>query len=266
MPETKNDKNILHIPKGQIEWFPVPWDTELMGFQVGQISKFDLLPGYQINEETRGISKAKLLETGVKLFNIRLPLDSLQKSSFLEGIGFRFIEVTHQPVYSDLTAWKIGNIPTNITVAPAKKHELPALMEIAGSSFKNERFHVDPHIETNVGNQRYANWVKTTYNHPKQTLHTFKIQNEIIGFFITETLTQKHIYWHLTAIAPAFQRKGYGFMAWQKMMQLHQKANFQRISTTIVAGNTPVLNLYAKLGFVFTNPEMGFHWWAKDIS
>lgn len=237
-----------------------------MQFPVGQITRFDLHPDYTHSKKNNSLVQKRLLSTGMKLFHIRLPLASLQKSILLEDAGFRFIEVTQQPFYSNLTAWKKCYASGGIKVNSAEKKDLSVIMQIAETAFTNERFHVDPRLQNSLANRRYANWVKTAHKHPSQSLYTFQLKEDIIGFFIIEKLTQKHMYWHLTAIAPCFQEKGYGFMSWQEMMRFHQQKGFQAISTTIATGNTPVLNLYAKLGFSFTNPEMGFHWWAEDIA
>lgn len=254
----------LPFPQGYLLWSEVPWDTDIMGYRVAQVTTLELLPRYH-HQEGRAELRAGLLGSGVTLFSIRLPLESLPKSLLLEAVGFRFIEVTHQPHYKDLQHWSpLATAPNPITVGPTREDELPGIIAIAGSAFGHERFHVDPHCPKNAGDLRYANWARNTPDHPRQSLYSLRKDNETIGFFIIETLSQNHIYWHLTAIAPRFQGRGYGLWAWQKMMQLHQRDGIQEISTTVVARNIPILNLYAKLGFRLTSPKMGFHWWAED--
>jgi RimJ/RimL family protein N-acetyltransferase len=77
---------------------------------------------------------------------------------------------------------------------------------------------------------------------------------------VTENQPDGLCYWHLTAIAPAFQGRGYGKRVWREMLHFHQREGMKQIATTIAARNTPVLNLYASLGFRFQPPEITLHW------
>lgn len=260
----KIKKIIISLPQGRVEWFLVPWDSEIMKFPVGQISQFELFDGCDIGEMAEALQRL-FLDAGVNLVNVRLPLNLLRESMALEMAGFRFIEVTYRPLYTNLSSWRTVGVERDIEVVSVKRNELSVVKGIAKCAFNNERYNVDPRLQAKLGNRRYAYWVETAYEHPNQSLYALQAHNEIIGFFVTEALSREHIYWHLTAIAPAHQGKGYGFSAWQKMMLFHQQAGFRKISTTIVARNLAVVNLYSKLGFSFTKPEMGFHWLAEDI-
>ncbi|EED35984.1 acetyltransferase, GNAT family [Luminiphilus syltensis NOR5-1B] len=82
----------------------------------------------------------------------------------------------------------------------------------------------------------------------------------MVGFFVVEHKRNQEIYWHLTAINPRWQGRGYGYRAWLAMLRHHQMAGYRSVTTTISAGNSRVLNLYAKLGFRFIAPEKTFHW------
>ena len=80
------------------------------------------------------------------------------------------------------------------------------------------------------------------------------------GFFIVEERPDGSVYWHLTAIAPASQGKGIGKRLWSAMVRRCVDSGASRIETTISAHNTPVMNIYAGLGFRFGSPRLTLHW------
>jgi RimJ/RimL family protein N-acetyltransferase len=44
------------------------------------------------------------------------------------------------------------------------------------------------------------------------------------------------------------------------MLVQAKRAGAKRVRTSVVARNNRVLNLYARLGFRFSQPKMTFHW------
>jgi RimJ/RimL family protein N-acetyltransferase len=115
-------------------------------------------------------------------------------------------------------------------------------------------------LNPRFGNARYAQWVKSSLQHPVQCLLKVLDGSQLIGFFLVEYGHNHSVYWHLTAIAPRFQGQGLGRQAWNSMLRAHQMEGIRVIATTISARNTRVLNLYTQLGFRFAPPHMTFHW------
>ena len=97
-------------------------------------------------------------------------------------------------------------------------------------------------------------------DHPSQRLHVIRDGSLLAAFFVTERLADGTCYWHLNAVTPDAQGKGYGRRAWLAMLHQAQGDGAQRVRTSIVARNHRVLNLYARLGFRFPPPLMTFHW------
>lgn len=261
------ERRTISFPGGEAEWFMVPWDSEIMNFAVAQLS--NLILHDKASQTAATVLRDTFLREGLRLVSARLPLSDLQASMFLEMVGFRFIEVTCQPRFPDLPSWSGRGETTGLEVIRVtdKENLLPMVEEIAGRAFRNERFHVDPRLDPRLSDERYRYWVRSTIvGHPTQSLYALREKEATIGFFITEDRPLHDVYWHLTAIAPEFQGRGYGLRAWKKMMEFHRQSGRTTITTTIVARNLAVVNLYAKLGFRFTKPEMGFHWWAGDVA
>jgi RimJ/RimL family protein N-acetyltransferase len=177
---------------------------------------------------------------------------------FLEAHGFRFIEMVLHPRLAGLSALALPE--DDLQIMPAGAADLPGLVAIAEQAFTHERYHVDPRLDPRLGDRRYGRWVRSSLDHPTQRLLKVLDAERVIALFLVEKRTDGSAYWHLTAIAPEWQGQGYGRRVWQAMLRRHQAEGCESVTTTISARNTPVLNLYAQLGFRFLPPEMTFHW------
>ena len=247
----------IETPRLTIAWSEAPWDSEVIGAPVLQITRMeihgpgaeaDMLPFERVRDQE-----------GVRLVSCRLPHDRLRESMLLEDRGFRFIEMIYSPE-ADLNTSVDPPDRAALTVMRARDDDLPVLLEIASGAFRNERFHMDPRIRPGVSDQRYRNWVRSSHVHPSQRLFVVKDAARTVAFFVTEMLSDGSCYWHLTAVAPEAQGQGYGRRAWLAMMDCARIAGASKVRTSVVARNHRVINLYARLGFRFAPPLMTFHW------
>jgi RimJ/RimL family protein N-acetyltransferase len=244
-----------------LAYFHVPWDSDIFGFPVAQISEMRVLdPGIARSDLVP--FQAWLDQESIHLASCRLPHDRLHESMLLEQIGFRFVEMVLHPHLADLQAYPCA--PQNLSVELADSADLPAIEAIAANAFGHERFHADPRLDRRLADHRYLVWVRNSHGHPTQRLYKISDGPDLVAFFVTENKPDGCCYWHLTAISPAFQGRGYGKRVWREMLHHHQREGMARIATTIAARNTPVLNLYASLGFRFQPPEITLHW-LRDV-
>ncbi len=245
----------------QLSWREAPWDSAIFGYPVLQIAQIKVM-GSAAETDFSAFERARD-EAGSALVSCRLAHDCLQESILLENRGFRFIEMLYQPEVSNLQNQKIEG-PTDLEAIRATAQDMGFVEQIAGSAFRNERFHVDPRLDPALGDRRYRQWVRNSLNHPNQELHVIRDRNEPVAFFITELLKDGTCYWHLNAVSPEAQGQGYGRRAWQTMLQQARQSGANKVQTSIVARNHRVLNLYARLGFYFAPPMMTFHWVARS--
>jgi ribosomal protein S18 acetylase RimI-like enzyme len=240
----------------------VPWDTPIFGFNVAQISSIKI-----INQQTRLTDwfhfQEWLNKNNVNLVSCRLHHNQLNESILLENQDFKFIEMVLHPHFADIKKYNV--LADNLIVSKATPSDIPNLIFIAERAFQYERYHVDPRIDRKLGDLRYGRWVKNCLDHPSQCLLKILDGSTLLGFFIVEYGENNSVYWHLTAISPELQGKGYGLRVWNAMLSYHQKAGNSSVSTTISARNNLVLNLYSKLNFRFLPPEMTFHWIRNNL-
>ena len=261
MPNRANRKDgegVVDSTDLHLKWVEAPWDTAVFGFPVLQISRMEVRGpaasgAMSIFEEARD-------RLGAGLVSCRMPHDRLKESMLLEDHGFRFIEMLYMPEFDNLADIELPKERAGIDVGLVGEGDLRALVEIAGSAFRNERFHVDPRLDSTLGDERYRRWVQTSLDHPHQRLYALRDGAQAVAFFLTEMLADGTCYWHLNAVSPQVQGQGYGRRAWQAMLHQAKEEGAQRVRTCIVARNFRVLNLYARLGFRFPPPLMTFHW------
>ena len=247
------------IDTGAIDlgWSEAPWDSAVFGYPVVQISRIEARDGATAADLAPFV--AACAAGGVGLASCRLACERLRESMLLEEIGFRFIEMVYQPEFGDLASAGPGDVQ-GLEVVRAGAADLAEIVEVAGAAFRNERFHVDPRLSSQLGDLRYQNWVRSSLEHPTQRLYVLREDGQLVAFFVTELLADGTCYWHLNAVAPARQGQGYGMRAWKAMMCRARIDGASRVRTSIVARNHRVLNLYARLGFSFPAPSMTFHW------
>jgi RimJ/RimL family protein N-acetyltransferase len=236
---------------------PVPWDTEVFGYRVG-IVDFIALDDSDDADACLADLVRWIREHEVRLTSCRMNSDRLRESMALEALGFRFIETVLHP-YLDLPELSESR-GTHVSIEPATERDIPLLARWASRSFRYERYHVDPRVDTSAANARYGHWIEDAWRRGSD--HLYKAVDEATGemcaFFLTEEGISD-VDWLLTAVDPERQGQGIGPFAWRAMIEFHRKSGVRTISTTISSRNSPVLRLYGKLGFSFLSPEITLH-------
>jgi ribosomal protein S18 acetylase RimI-like enzyme len=235
----------------------VPWDIAAFGFPVAQITEIEVKDASQAAHDYAPMHEW-MDRQGVRILSCRLPHDRLCESMFLESQGLRFVEMVIHP---RLTKLDSRQYPADtLTISSATVDDLPGLEAIAEHAFHFERYHVDPRLDTRLGDLRYARWVRNSFTHPTQCLLKVEDGAKLVAMFVVERQSSEKVYWHLNAIAPEWQGQGYGKRVWREMLRRHQAEGAIEVATTISARNAPVLGLYAGLQFSFLPPDMTFHW------
>jgi len=239
-----------------LQWSEAPWDTAIYGKPVLQITKLEVV-GSAATEDFAAFERLRDV-SGSGLVSCRLAHNKLRESMLLEDAGFRFIEMLYMPELDALN--DVQKLTSSLHVELATPSDLPAVLEIAASAFRNERLYIDPRLSPELSDKRYQNWARSSLSHPAQRLFLVWDGDLLVSFFVTENLQDGTCYWHLNAVASKLQGQGYGRLAWSAMIQHAVKAGADRVRSSIAARNYRVLNLYARLGFRFPPPWMTFHW------
>lgn len=263
------DKGSLALDSGSLSLRArlLDWDTESLGAPVAQVDHV-ALHGAEAAAADAAPLHAWLAANRVALASCRLPEARLRESFFLEAAGFRFVEMVYGmrlEVTAETAAEGVhGMAAPDVCWQPAREQDLPALAAVAAAAFETGRWQVDPRIGAAASGRRYAHWVaRSLAGGPQQVLLVRDGEGKsarVAGFFIIEDLGDGSSYWHLTAVSPTHQGRGWGRRLWASMIRRHAAAGRHAVRTTVAARNLPVLNLYARQGWRFDHCQMTFHW------
>ena len=235
-----------------------PWDAPTVGGPVAVISEM------VVRDRDRAFRAFVAFRDwctagGVSLVSCKLAHDRLVECGFLESQEFRFIELNHRPEFAGLQSID-AVAPDKYVVDVATAEDEPLIAEIAGKIFDAGRFHRDPLIDPRVGDLRYRRWVSNAFLNPRQTVLKCGRGDEIKAFFVVEAPARDRRFWSLVGLAPGLGGRGVGTRVWRAMLQWHRAEGVDHVSTSISSLNTPVFNLYVKLGFRFPPPTVTLHW------
>lgn len=250
----------IHTDNLRLDWSEAPWDSAIFESPVLQITSIEIGTNLEAAQRDSLSFIQARQSSSCYLVSCRIGAEKIREGFFLESFDFKFIEMVYHPYVTLVENNTNNNKHSRLTVARATTSSLEKMIAAAELSFGNERFHIDPRIPNQSANRRYANWVKNSIQHPSQELYGIWDHDKLIAFFITEDLPNDVCYWHLTAVFPEHQGKGYGPEIWYTMMSHAWNRGCQTIKTCIAARNYRVINLYARTGFSFSAPLMTYHW------
>jgi len=240
----------------EMHYYRVPWDSEILGFGVAAIDNLKVRDFKRAETEFAVFTDWRKHE-GIRLCSCRVPHDHLPETTFLQRQGFHFIELNYHP---ELLGLQQLEFPANeILIEPAEEKDIDELVGMASRVFEHGRFHQDLQLGAEVGNRRYGIWMRNAFSHAEQTVLKCVEQGRTVGFFVVEYPAEFKAYWSLIGLAPGMGGRGLGTRVWQTMMRYHRAEGMDAIQTSISSHNIPILNLYAKLGFRFPQPDVTFH-------
>ena len=196
----------------------------------------------------------------IMLCSARVEQDRIVESMFLEDRSFRFIELNYR-VFVDKLQSRAGRIPeTNIQISDAPLKVRAELVDMAEQMFQYGRIHQDPRVSMAAANRRYAHWLSRAFDNPQQKVLQCVHDTHIIGFFVVESPSPEERYWSLVGLGPQYTGRGLGRQTWTAMMRYHAAEGVDKIVTSVSSHNTPMINLYAALGYRFPKPHVTLHW------
>jgi ribosomal protein S18 acetylase RimI-like enzyme len=247
----------------QLDYFLVPWDTEILGVPVAQINELRVSDPAAAARDYEEFARW-CADEGIALCSCRVPAERVADSIFLEERGFRTIELNYTPRLEQLQSRSLPQ--DTLQVATATTQDREQLADMAAQVFRHGRFHQDPRIDPALGDRRYRAWMWNAFERPTQRVLKCLLDGAVAGFFVVETPQAGHTFWSLTGLAPGLQGRGLGKRVWQAMLRHHQAEGEQTVSTSISSHNVPVFNLYVALGFRFPAPSVTLQWCSRELS
>lgn len=250
----------------------VPWETRNLGV------KSYALSAPALDELGASALKAALsdeIEEHRDIFvQAKFGHEHASLSPLISTLGFYFIELALTPHLNlkdhvliaeferDPTTFLRGRFePGRLAFCSMDKNDTSqtqAVRDIAGESFKNDRFHIDPRCDPKVANIRYQLWVDQMLNDDGYHFYIMTHKRQVVAFMVQHGTTLP-----LAGFAQSYSRSGLGDYFWLSTLLAMQKQGLPKVLTGISTNNTAVLNLYSRLGFRFRNPTAVYHYWSN---
>ncbi len=162
------------------------------------------------------------------------------------AFGDRTLGVTINLVRVDMDLDKL----IRFEIHPAGEEDKAAILEIALNSFPTDRrFHVKPEPDQETANDIIRGWVDRLTN-----VFVCIHKEQVVGFLDLEPVGEKDCFIHLAAVTERYRAAGAALALYAFALREARKSGKARVLGRISSTNTAVMNLYARLGAVFSDP------------
>lgn len=210
-----------------------PWDTAAFS-----------VPTFELANASGPTLKSALGHPG----HYTVKVDPLACKKLLHDYGFYYCDTLIES-YCAKAKFKAA-VHTDVSVSKAVT--FTQLMPICHGAFSHGRFHRDFNIDRDKADLRYDNWLKSLLS--QNTVYGVFFRGDLAGFI---AITGNALVLH--ALAEPYRGKGLGKYFWSAVCQDCFNSGMDGLRSSISATNMPALNLYASLGFSFTNPLDVYH-------
>jgi len=249
------------VTGGPLAYAPVTWDADLYGIPFyelrcdGAVEDVErALPAWR--QEVQNQGQPALAFTRIQPSDVRL-------AAGLSAVGFYPVETT---LDISLPLRRFVRIHPNSAGARLRRAEagdVPALVAIAEETFATDRFHLDPHLPTQLSDKRYAQWVERGFRDGDH-LFVYESTGEaeaqgVMGFYLIRGEPGGEVDLSLAGVATRYRRGGVGALMYEAMLEMCSEMGYRVASTTVSTNNFDVVNLFMRLGFVIRSARLTMH-------
>ena len=243
----------------------VPWDTETFGFPVASYTIGSAEISGQAASDFDEAFREWLGANRIALCSCAATPSHAFWKRHLPEMGFLFVDCTSKVSLPTLQRTPLPQARTALRLADAED-ELE-ICGIAEQSFHHGRYYADPYFPPGKAAARYRKWISNALKNRGgvDRVYVLGAAGNVLGFYhvaIAGTTADLR----LAAVAPRYQGTLVGIDLYTGMLQTLKDAGVTRAITSISLTNTAVLNVYASLGFRFSEPEYMYHWHAPDFT
>ena len=212
---------------------PTPWDTAAFG-----------LPTWELLE----YSAAAIQQAAQTVGHHTVKVDPLADKRLLHEYGFYYCDTLVEPFCSAARLRSVQH--ANATIR--KDVDAAEVLDICHGAFVHGRFHRDFNLPKTDADRRYDNWLRQLLE-VRQVYGLFW-QGMLAGFIGYDG--NKLV---LHAVARQYRGRGLSKYWWSAVCAELLASGHDEVMSSISAGNSAALNLYAALGFSFRNPQDIYH-------
>jgi GNAT superfamily N-acetyltransferase len=237
----------------------IPWDSHLFGMSFFEI-RIESGTADRLAQVLPNFLSERLPRTESLIVTRISPLD-VSLAVILARNDFYPVE-TQLEVNLPLHRFKHCPIPNTYQFRLAGQEDLGTIQAIAGTAFKFDRFHLDPHLSSEKADLRYVQWVEKGFNEPANLMYVFEeIETGLIlGFCLLRKKSASVIELSLLATDPSYHGTGIGAMMDLAILNTCKELGFHSVTGHKSVNNRDVM-VTPKYGAAFThrNPMLTFH-------
>lgn len=251
---------------GEDRWAEVrllPWDTEIFGFGSAGLELRLTRPEPTWRAAAATALRAWADAHGAVVIATSVSAAERERLDAMPELGFTVVDLA---LTMGLTITK--RRPRTLRGAQLRLAE-PAdhagIERIAARDFEFGRYHRDARFPRALANRRFAVWIGRGLATPRPGTRFFVMGplGEPTGFMWAEIENGRAML-HLAAVDRSSSNGLAGPRLFAGTVDALEQEGVRNVSGKISAANTPVLNIYAALGFHASAPEYTFHWRQKD--
>ncbi len=252
------------MDKYYLSYLLTPWDSRALSVKTAE---FKIHPESEtFHDSTHYVHNWEQLSTKLENKNVQLSYGRIGSQykkviSDAQTNGYRITEVSHTVSINKLQMWQApAAFSKTFALDIASQNDLPAIQEIAVKNFKYGRFAEDPSITEEKNKTRQRLWINDLIK--QETIFIKKIQNSTIGFMaISRPSNIGQVDLILGGVRDTYPVMVYRF--WVSIIEQLKREGVKSVKTLVSASNIGVINLYARLGFLFAGCDFGFRKWHK---
>lgn len=251
----------------------IPWETRNLGLQSFAVDdEFFGNPDDELLKESLRSAEA---QNGKIFAQARVAKNDFAALPVLQRYGFYFAETTLIPfsvfrkndALSRFMADKSSFAPARysldglgLTIMDRRDlAQCATVKAIAAESFSDDRIHLDANCPKEIADRRFCYWVDDLLADEAVVFYLLEHLGACTGF-----MARKGEDLILAGFAQRYIKSGLGDFLWLSVLEDMHKQGIAQTHTCISANNTPVLNLYVRLGFKFKDPSVTLHYWTLE--
>lgn len=210
-----------------------PWDTAVFGMPTWELTEY---------------SEKALQQAAQTAGHYTLKVDPLADKRLLHEHDFYYCDTLVEPHCNAARLRAVHHPEANIS----KNVDVEQALVICHGAFAHGRFHRDFNLAKAAADLRYDNWLKQLLE--VQQVYGLYWQGVLAGFI---GHNGNNLVLH--ALAEIYRGKGLSKYWWSAVCGELLTLGHDEVTSSISATNLAVINLYASLGFSFSNPQDIYH-------
>ena len=223
----------MHIARNDI-------DSRIMGDTVADIVDFSA------DENFEAFEKRYLSELDPRYVVCKIPLENLKAVHQLEAAGFRFLEFQIRSTLRLPKQKKYNTKGFPYAYEPVEtQSELGEVVEIAGTTFTEARYRLDPDLASEKGGDYYRFYTRRSFEQEDELIHKlYNVESkEIVGFNTCKIIGEKDVQLFLAGVKAEYKNAGLGTILNYYVFNDFIDRGIRNIVTHQSGINYPILNV-----------------------